>query len=127
MKKAQAALREAEALSRLAMIVRDARDAITVQDFEGRILTWNPAAERMYGWSEAEALHMNIRDLMPEGRRKEALAQLRQQSRPEVVEPYRMRRIAKDGRILEVALTATVLVNESGEAYAIATTERVID
>ena len=127
MKKAQDALREAEALSRLAMIVRDARDAITMQDFAGRILTWNPAAERMYGWSEAEALQMNIRDLIPEGRRKEVLAQLRQQSRPEVVEPYRMQRIAKDGRILEVALTATVLVNESGEAYAIATTERVID
>jgi two-component system CheB/CheR fusion protein len=127
MKKAQAALREVEALHRLAMIVRDASDAITMQDFEGRILSWNPAAERMYGWSEAEALQMNIRDLIPEGRRKEVLAQLRQQSRPEVVEPYRMQRIAKDGRILEVALTATVLVNESGEAYAIATTERVID
>jgi two-component system CheB/CheR fusion protein len=127
MKKAQDALREAEALRRLAMIVRDARDAITMQDFEGRILTWNPAAERMYGWSEAEALQMNIRDLIPEGRRKEVLAQLRQQSRPEVVEPYRMQRIAKDGRIVEVAVTATVLVNESGEAYAVATTERGID
>jgi len=127
MKKAQAALREVEALHRLAMIVRDASDAITMQDFEGRILSWNPAAERMYGWSEAEALQMNIRDLMPEGRRREGLAQLRQQSRPEVVEPYRMQRIAKDGRILEVALTATVLVNESGEAYAIATTEKGID
>ena len=81
----------------------------------------------MYGWSEAEALQMNIRDLIPEGRRKEVLAQLRQQSRPEVVEPYRMQRIAKDGRIVEVAVTATVLVNESGEAYAVATTERGID
>jgi two-component system CheB/CheR fusion protein len=127
LKKAQAALREAEALRRLAMIARDARDAITMQDFEGRILTWNPAAERMYGWSEAEALQMNIRDLIPEDRRKEVLAQLRQQSRPEVVEPYRMQRIAKDGRILEVALTATVLLNESGEEYGIATTERAID
>jgi two-component system CheB/CheR fusion protein len=38
-----------------------------------------------------------------------------------------MQRIAKDGRILEVALTATVLLNESGEEYGIATTERAID
>ena len=45
---------------------------------EGRILAWNPGAERMYGWSEAEALAMNIRDLIPEGRREEALAVLRQ-------------------------------------------------
>ena len=35
-----------------------------------------------------------------------------------------MQRIAKDGRIVEVGVTATALVNESGEAYAIATTER---
>ena len=74
MKKAQEALREAEALRRLAVVVRDAHDAITVQDLEGRILAWNPGAERMYGWSEAEALAMNIRDLIPEGLREEALA-----------------------------------------------------
>ena len=126
MKKAQAALREAEALRRLAVVVRDAHDAITVQDLGGRILAWNPGAERMYGWSEAEALAMNISDLIPEERREEALAMVRQQSRAEVLEPYRRQRIAKDGRIVEVALTATALVNESGEAYAIATTERKI-
>ena len=126
MKKAQAALRESEALRRLAVVVRDAHDAITVQDLEGRILAWNPGAERMYGWSEAEALAMNIRDLIPEDRREEALAVLRQLSRAEVLEPYRMQRIAKDGRIVEVWLTATALVNESGEVYAIATTERKV-
>jgi two-component system CheB/CheR fusion protein len=127
MKKAQAALRESEAFRRLAVIVRDAHDAITVQDFEGHILAWNPGAERMYGWSEDEALQMNIRDLIPEDRRQEALAQLRELSRARVVEPYHMQRLAKDGRIVEVALTATALVNESGEAYAVATTERGVD
>jgi PAS domain S-box-containing protein len=38
-------------------MVRDAHDAVTVQDLDGRILAWNPGAVRMYGWSEAEALH----------------------------------------------------------------------
>ncbi|MGO9259020.1 MAG: chemotaxis protein CheB [Bryobacteraceae bacterium] len=126
MKKAQAALRESEALRRLAVVVRDAHDAITVQDFGGRILAWNPGAERMYGWSEAEALAMNISDLIPEALRQDALAMVRQQSRAEVLQPYRTQRIAKDGRVVEVALTATALVNEAGEAYAIATTERKI-
>ena len=55
MKKAQAALRDSEALRRLAVVVRDAHDAILVQDMTGRIMAWNPGAERMYGWSEAEA------------------------------------------------------------------------
>jgi two-component system CheB/CheR fusion protein len=126
LKKARAALRESEVLLRLAVVVRDAHDAITVQDLEGRILAWNPGAERMYGWSEAEALAMNICDLIPEGGREEALAVLRQQSRAEAIEPCRMQRVAKDGRTLEVWLTATALVNGSGGVYAIATTEREI-
>jgi two-component system CheB/CheR fusion protein len=124
MKAAQAALRESETLRRLAVVMRDARDAILVQDLEGRIIAWNTGAERMYGWSEAEALAMNIRNLIPEDRREEALAHVKQLARAEVLEPYRLQRIAKDGRIVEVWLTATALLNESGQAYAIATTER---
>ena len=123
-KKARAALRETEAQRRLAVVVRDAHDAITVQDLDGRILAWNPGAERMYGWSEAEALAMNIRDLIPEGRREEAVAIVRRLARAEVLEPYRLQRVAKDGRIVEIWLTATALVNGAGEVYAIATTER---
>ena len=125
-KKAQAALRESEAERRLAVVVRDSHDAITVQDLKGRILAWNPGAERSYGWSEAEALTMNILDLIPEGQRQDALAVLRQRGQDEVLEPYRMQRIAKDGRIVEIWLTATTLVNGAGDVYAIATTEREI-
>jgi two-component system, chemotaxis family, CheB/CheR fusion protein len=123
-KQAQAALRETEDLRRLAVVVHDAHDAIAVQDLEGRILAWNPGAERMYGWSETEALAMNIRDLIPESRWEEALAILRKLAQAQVMEPYRASRIAKDGRIVEIWLTATALVNDSGGVYAIATTER---
>jgi two-component system CheB/CheR fusion protein len=124
MKRMQEAVRGSEAMRRLAVVVRDSHDAITVQDFEGRILAWNPGAERMYGWSEAEALAMNIRDVVPEDRREEALAAVKELGRAEVLEPFRTQRVAKDGRGMEVWLTATVLVNEAGEPYAIATTER---
>ena len=44
-KQAQAALRDSEAMRRLAIVVRDALDAILVQDLMGRILAWNPGAE----------------------------------------------------------------------------------
>jgi two-component system CheB/CheR fusion protein len=115
-----------ESLRRLAVVVRDAYDAITVQDMEGRILAWNPMAKTMYGWSEAEAMAMNIGDMVPDGLREEAMAMVKQLDRAEVLKPYRTQRIAKDGRIVEVWLTATALVNEAGEAYAIATTGRVI-
>ncbi len=124
MKKAQAALRDSEALRRLAVVVRDARDAILVQDMTGRILAWNPGAERMYGWNEAEALAMNIRDLMPESERELALAAVRQQCKAGVLEPQRQQRIAKDGRTVQVSVIVSPLVNDAGETYAIATTER---
>jgi two-component system, chemotaxis family, CheB/CheR fusion protein len=124
MKKAQAALRDSEALRRLAVVVRDARDAILVQDMTGRILAWNPGAERMYGWSEAEALAMNVRELMPEGEREQALATVRQLCQAGVLEPQRQQRIAKDGRNIQVSLVVSALVNDAGETYAIATTER---
>jgi two-component system CheB/CheR fusion protein len=126
MKEAQVALRESEALRHLAVVVHDANDAVLLRDLEGRILAWNPGAERMYGWSKAEALTMNVRDLIPEGQREASLAMVKQLARAEVLEPYHAQRIAKDGRILEVWLTATALMNETGEAYAIATTEREV-
>ncbi|MBN2369894.1 MAG: PAS domain-containing protein [Vicinamibacteria bacterium] len=124
MKRAQEALREYKALRRLAVVVRDAHDAIAMHDLEGRILAWNPGAERLYGWSEAEALAMNVRDLIPEDRREEALAAVKRLGRADVLEPFRAQRIAKDGRILGVWLIATALMDESGNVYAIATTER---
>ncbi|MFA6010866.1 MAG: CheR family methyltransferase [Desulfobacteraceae bacterium] len=66
MKKTQASLRKANNLIRMAVVVRDSHDAIILQDLEGRIMAWNPAAVWIYGWSEAEALERNIRELIPE-------------------------------------------------------------
>jgi two-component system CheB/CheR fusion protein len=123
MRRARQLQRDNEALGRLAVVVRDAASAITVQDREGRILAWNPGAERLYGFSEEEALTRNIRDLIPEGLRAQAVTATRQLGRAEVVPPYRTQRIAKDGRPVDVWVTASALVNSKGEAYAIATTE----
>jgi two-component system CheB/CheR fusion protein len=125
-RQAEEALRKANHVLHLAAVVRDSHDAITLQDMRGRILAWNPAAERMYGWSEAEALGMNIRDRITEPQRGEALAVVERLSRSEILEPYRTQRVAKDGRMVEVVLTATALTNESGDVYAIATTERQV-
>ena len=124
LKTAQAVLRESEALRCMAAVVRDANDAVLVQDLQGRILVWNPGAQRMYGWSEAEALAMNVRDLVPEKQREESLAMVKQLARAEVLEPCCTQRIAKDGQTVDVWLTATALVNAAGEAYALVTTER---
>jgi len=126
LKEAQASLRESADLRRLAVVVRDAHDAITVRDLEGHILAWNAGAARIYGWSEAEALAMNVRELVPEDRREEALATVKRLGRKKAIEPFRTQRITKDGRPVDVSVTATALVNEAGEMYAVATTERTL-
>ena len=118
-------LHKANELLRLAVVVRDAHDAITVQDLDGRIIAWNPGAVRMYGWTELEALSMNVRGRIPKALQELALAKVHQLSQAEILEPYQTQRLAKDGSVKEVSLTSTALVNESGNVYAIATTERL--
>ena len=126
-KAAQMALQESEGLRRLAVVVRDSDAAILVQALDGRILAWNPSAVRMYGWTEAEALSMNIAGLIPENQRETSIAKVREIARAGASEPYRAQRLTKDGRTTEVWLTAASLVDEAGHPYAIATTERTVD
>jgi two-component system CheB/CheR fusion protein len=117
---------ELKTLRRLATVVLDSNDAIIAQGLDGTVLAWNSGAVRLYGWSEAEALTMNIRDLISENQRENALSVVKQLSHAAVLAPYRIQRIAKDGGIVEVMLTATALVNNAGKVYAIATTEREV-
>ncbi len=115
----------ANELMRLAVVVRDAHDAILVQDLAGRITAWNPGAVRMYGWSEAEALGMNTSDRIPAQLREKALARVHQLSQAKILKPYSTQRLAKDGSVLDVSLISTALIDSAGRMYAIATTERV--
>ena len=113
-----------EGLRRLAVVVRDSRDAVVVQDLAGRILAWNPGAERLYGFTEAEALTMNIRELIPPAQREDALAKVRQSGEAKSIQPYRAQRLAKDGRVVAIELTASALTDVTGAPYAVSTTER---
>ena len=117
-------LSAANGLLRLSVVVRDAQDAITMQDLDGRILAWNPGAVRMYGWTEAEALLMNVRDRIPKELLANEFTRVRQLSQAEVLKPFVTRRLTKTGAVLKVSMVCTALVNEGGQMYAIATTER---
>ena len=127
MVKTRELLRKANDLLRLAVVVRDAHDAITVQDLEGRIIAWNPGAVQLYGWSEAEALLLNARDRIPAALQAASLTKLAQLSRAETLEPYRTQRLTKAGQTVEVSIISTALINAAGQLYAIATTERAND
>ncbi len=124
LKKAQEAVRHSEEMRRLAIVVRDSRDAILVQDLTGRILAWNPGAVKLFGWTEAEALNMNIRALMPEGKEEENVAAIRDHYQAGLLQPILVEKINKNGSAIRVRLIASPLWDEAGETYAIATTER---
>ena len=79
----------------------------------------------MYGWSEAEALAMNVDDRIPAKLRAAALAQIKQLSLANILEPSSTQRLCKDGTVITVWLTSTALMDETGQMYAIATTERL--
>jgi len=109
---------------RLTAVVRDAFDAIIMSDLEGRVLAWNPAAERLYGWTEAQAMQLGLRDRIPPDLIDEALGRIKQLSTAQVLGLHQTKRLTQSGAVLEISLVATALVDARGKVYAISTTER---
>lgn len=117
---------ELQSEKRLSVVVRDSNDAVSVQDFAHHILAWNQHATKMYGYSEEEALQLDASKLIPDEAREEMGVLFERLQQGKEVIPCEMMRRAQDGRILRVWMTASVLLKETGEAYAIAITEREI-
>ncbi len=113
-------------LRRMATVVRDSNDAITIQDFDGRITAWNRGAELMYGYSEAEALAANIDLLTAPGKIAEQQDFIRRLVAGEEITSFETQRVTKDGRVLDVWMTVTKLMDEAGNPVGLASTERDI-
>lgn len=110
---------------RLAAIVKDSNDAITLQDTMGNIIAWNNGAVKLYGFSEEEALKMNSNDLLPRPKEKvkKILLGARGEEEEEEVSVVTERQ-AKNGKIITVWLTVTKLFDEKKRLAYIASTER---
>jgi two-component system CheB/CheR fusion protein len=109
---------------RLAGVLRDSIDAVVISALDGRITGWNRGAERAYGYSEAEALKMNLRELVPAELHKSVADTAGRVARGEEIEACETQRLTRDGRLLDVWVTPTALRDDSGNAVAIASTER---
>ena len=121
------ALLKAGQLAKFGRLANDAQDAITAHDLQGKTLSWNQGAERLYGWSEAEALKRNVLERLPLPLREGALAELARLGQAQELEACRTQRLTQDGTVLNVSLIASVLRDAAGKVYAIATTERAMD
>jgi PAS domain S-box-containing protein len=113
-------------LQLLAAAVRNSNDAITILDLEGNIISWNLGAERIYGYSEAEAMKMNIGRIIPDHKQDEIISLLARVLKGENIELFETQRLTKNNRILDISLTTTLLKDEKGKPFAITTTERDI-
>jgi two-component system sensor histidine kinase VicK len=98
----------------LSAIVASSDDAIVSKDLHGRILSWNAAAERMYGYSTAEAVGQPITIIVPPDKIDEAFAFLDRIRRGDRVEHYETTRVRRDGTVLEVSLTVSPIYDQSG-------------
>lgn len=113
-------------LQLLAAAMHNSNDAITVQDLDGNILSWNLGAERIYGFSEAEALKMHLSRIIPDHKQEEMAALAARVRQGETIELYETQRLTKNNRIVDISLTATLLRDEKGKPFALTTTERDI-
>jgi PAS domain S-box-containing protein len=100
---------------RLAAVVESSDDAIITKDLNSIITSWNPAAERMFGYTEAEAIGKSIRMLIPDELQAEEDVVLAKIRRGEKVDHYETIRQHKDGTRLAISLTVSPLRNEFGE------------
>lgn len=108
----------------LASALFESADAIIVRDLSGKIMGWNKGAERLYGYSEAEALEMNISAVIPEDRGSELIQLIEKLKRGEKVDSLQSIRKTRTGSVIDIWLTITKLVDEEGNMSGLATIER---
>jgi PAS domain S-box-containing protein len=98
----------------LAAIVASSEDAIISKTTTGIITTWNPAAERIFGYCEAEAVGQSILLIVPQDRQSEENYIIGQILQGKKVEHFETLRLAKDGRQVPVSVTVSPIRNKEG-------------
>jgi PAS domain S-box-containing protein len=101
----------------IAAIVQGSEDAIISGSLSGAITSWNPAAERMYGYTSAEIIGKPAKLLTPKDRAGEVQAVLGQIKAGRRVERLESKRVRKDGTVFPVLLTVSPIRDENGKIF----------
>lgn len=115
-----------EIKSYLATVVKQSNDAIYLHTPEGEIISWNNGAEQIYGFSEAEALAMNIWNIVPDFLFNEAHEMVEKILNGHQIQSLETKRITKYGVIIDVTFSASVLTDAENNLRSVAITERNI-
>ena len=110
----------------VAAIVDSSDDAIVSKTLDGLITSWNRAAERIFGWTAAEAVGRSITIVIPPDRLAEEEEILARISQGEKIEHFETTRMRKDGTRFEISLTVSPIKNAKGEVIGASKTARDI-
>jgi len=118
--------RAQEESARLAAIVASSQDAIFSKAMDGTVLTWNAAAERLYGYTATEMVGRPVTLLAPPDRADEIPEIMRRLARGEQVKSLETVRRRKDGVLLDVLVSISPLVDADGTVVGASTIARDI-
>jgi PAS domain S-box-containing protein len=115
-----------EGAQRLAAIVASSDDAIVSKDLHGIVTSWNPGAERTFGYTAEEMIGQPITKIIPLNLHDEETRILATIARGERIQHYETLRLAKSGSLIEVSLTVSPVRDEDGNIVGAAKIARDI-
>jgi len=115
-----------EIKTHLAVVVKQSDDAIYLHNNAGEIISWNEGAEKIYGFSEEEALNMKIWNIVPDHSLQEMQAVINTILTGEKIQSLEMKRITKYGKMIDVVFSASVITDPNDNLKSVAITERDI-
>lgn len=118
--------RAGETFSRLASIVESSDDAIIGKTLDGIVFSWNPGAERIYGYTSEEMIGKPVSLLVPPDRSDEVMRILEKIKRGERVDHYETVRMRKDGKRIDISLSVSPIKDATGEITGASTIARDI-
>jgi PAS domain S-box-containing protein len=120
-------LKKAEERSaKLAAIVESSDDAIISKTLDGIITSWNHAAERIFGYTEAEMIGQSILKLIPEDRREEEPQIIARIKQGERVEHFETKRLTNEGQLVDFSLTISPIRDAEGNVTGVSKIARDI-
>jgi diguanylate cyclase (GGDEF)-like protein/PAS domain S-box-containing protein len=115
-----------EASARFASIFFSTDDAIATRNLKGTITSWNPASERLYGYTEREAVGEDVYMLIPTELVSGDQEVIERLVGGERVEHFETRRVRKDGTTIDVSMTMSPILGPNGELIGFSTISRDI-
>ncbi|HEY4951829.1 MAG TPA: PAS domain S-box protein [Verrucomicrobiae bacterium] len=114
------------ALIRLASIVEFSDDAIIGKDLNSTVTSWNRGAEMIFGYTAGEMIGTSIMRLIPADRQDEENQILDQVKHGESVEHFDTMRLTKDGRLIDISVTASPIKDAAGKVTGVSKVARDI-